>query len=302
MGDGSTVPGPTAEANRYSDEAGTLIRNARQGVDSTAPWPCQLIQFNRATPDFRDRHSLKLAGMSGLDGPYPASSKGAVCPDDNSKHNSMRLTNVNLDHVVLGAILAKPALLKEVYGFEDSDLDAAINAARLGKKEGLSQWLSRQGVRVSEEFLSVVILAHEKEVIEARIKRVSKKINAATSLKATARLTELTDELKGLLEKHEANTVKTKDASKKQDTTAKQVAPQKPVNTQGGNRTQKDTSEKNKTAESRQETKGAGVPNGSGQVSGTQSGVRVPGAAGPAKRPLQSTGPAPYRKDQVGSK
>jgi len=87
MGNGSTVPGPTAEANRYSDEAGTLIRNVRQGVDSTAPWPCKLIQFNRATPDLRDRHSLKLAGMSGLDGPYPASSKGAVCPWITRKEN-----------------------------------------------------------------------------------------------------------------------------------------------------------------------------------------------------------------------
>lgn len=79
LGDGSTVPGPTVEASRYSEKAGTLIRNARQGVDSAAPWPCEWIQFHRATPDLKDRHSIKLAGKPGSDEPCPDRSKGAVC-------------------------------------------------------------------------------------------------------------------------------------------------------------------------------------------------------------------------------
>jgi len=156
---------------------------------------------------------------------------------------------VNLDHVVLGAILAKPTLLKEVWGFEDGDLEAAMNALRSGKKEGLAQWLNRHGVKTNGEMLPVVLASHEKEVIGSRIRKVSKKIQAATALQATTRLGELTAELKGLLEKHEANAVKTKDA------VTKQVAPAKPVNTQA-----------NASQEGLEETKGAGVSTGRSMV------------------------------------
>lgn len=38
-----------AEADRYSEKAGTLNVAIRQGVDGAAPWPCKWIQFHRTT-------------------------------------------------------------------------------------------------------------------------------------------------------------------------------------------------------------------------------------------------------------
>jgi len=191
--------------------------------------------------------------------------------------------------MVLGAILAKPSLLKEVYGFVDADLDSAMVALKSGNKEPLRLWLNRNGIGQSDEILSVVTIAHEKEVIESRIRKVSKKIQAATSFHATGRLAELTDELKGLLEKHEANATKKREASPAKNT----------AQVPNGTETNR-MPEENTTAENSQKEKGEREPLRTGSVPGSQSGVRVQRPSGPTGRPLRTTGPPPHRKDQVG--
>lgn len=203
---------------------------------------------------------------------------------------------MDLDSVVMGAIMAKPALLNSVFGFADQEMERVFQDLKSGKRTELSHWLKAQGVRVfGDEMFVAVLLAHEKQVIEKRLKDVSRKAHSASCLHLTKRIEELNTAMKGLLEKHEANASKEKDASQKY----REATQKKSVETKAGteNRTQANATQKEV---SKEETKREPVRTGS--VPGEKPGLRVSGTAGPAKRPLQPTGPAPHRTHQVGQK
>lgn len=195
---------------------------------------------------------------------------------------------MNLDYLVLGAILVKPSIAQEVYGFGDADLDAALLDLKQGNKERLKSWFRSKGI-FGEEILGAVIRDHERRVIEERISVVCKKIQTAGSLKAVSSMERLNVELKGLLERHETNT------SQKKNSAAATDATQADSGTQQGQRSQSDSSQ-----EKREESWTEGKPVGTGSVQGGESGMRVQGVDRPTGRSLSTTRPAPYRSNPMG--
>jgi len=200
--------------------------------------------------------------------------------------------------MVIGAIMAKPALMNSVFGFADKEMEKVFQDLKRGNRNELSRWLKSRGVRVvSEELFASVLLAHEKQVIEKRMHDVSREIHTASCVKLTKRMEELNTTMKGLLERHEANTSKEKDASKKFREATQKKSVESKVRTEADSKTQTNTTQKTVSQETakRESVRSGSVPR-------EKPGMRVSGTAGPSERSLQSNRPTPHSTHQMGSK